>query len=273
MRKPNIGKTAAKSGEKLCVECSLEIPSAAIKCHKCGAYQNWRRHLNFWQSSIAILLAFIAVITGFYTFSTQALVGISAQLFPSEFDIDIGIVQIDANHISLIATSRRADTVVLASVTCVIFAPIDNVQFSRGTLEKSGEVSSGGWPKIKDTIGSFFIDYQIDKSVVLAANQQTTFSALRHGILPPVPGISESNDEAISYCFINGVDYKNIMIGAGVQLRPIDLLGFSSITLIENAIFDGTEGNYSKERKKFLLDHINDTTTANKADKNGPTPP
>lgn len=52
-------------GIKRCKQCMSEIHSEAIRCPNCGAYQNYRRWLNSINSSVALVLAIIAMLTFF----------------------------------------------------------------------------------------------------------------------------------------------------------------------------------------------------------------
>lgn len=47
--------------ETPCRHCRLLIPTGAALCHKCGNYQNWRRHLSFSTSVLALLVALLSV--------------------------------------------------------------------------------------------------------------------------------------------------------------------------------------------------------------------
>ncbi len=48
---------------KLCISCKSEIHEDAIKCKECDGYQNWRRHLDFSNTVLALLLALLSVST------------------------------------------------------------------------------------------------------------------------------------------------------------------------------------------------------------------
>lgn len=48
---------------KLCVFCKSEIHDDALKCKECGGYQNWKRHVDFSNTVLALLLALLSVST------------------------------------------------------------------------------------------------------------------------------------------------------------------------------------------------------------------
>lgn len=46
---------------KACRACGIEIPASAFVCHECSFYQDWRRHLNVGQLTLALLVALVSV--------------------------------------------------------------------------------------------------------------------------------------------------------------------------------------------------------------------
>ena len=61
MTTENLAKRGSKS--KPCVACASKIPASAIKCVKCGSYQNYRRYFEFGNTTIALLIALISVVS------------------------------------------------------------------------------------------------------------------------------------------------------------------------------------------------------------------
>ena len=49
--------------KKPCKVCALMIPEAATYCTKCESYQSWARHLQFGQTTLALVVAFAAIVT------------------------------------------------------------------------------------------------------------------------------------------------------------------------------------------------------------------
>ena len=47
---------------KICKICGHEIPDSAKKCTVCGSFQNWRGHINFSSTILALLVALISVV-------------------------------------------------------------------------------------------------------------------------------------------------------------------------------------------------------------------
>jgi hypothetical protein len=50
-----------------CIVCKEKIHQYAIKCVHCGSFQNWRRHLNLSSTFLSIMLAFVSVLTVFFS--------------------------------------------------------------------------------------------------------------------------------------------------------------------------------------------------------------
>lgn len=50
---------AEGSGLKQCIQCASEIPSAARKCVHCQSLQDWRRHIDIGNTSLALLIALL----------------------------------------------------------------------------------------------------------------------------------------------------------------------------------------------------------------------
>jgi hypothetical protein len=63
---------AVQQPDKLCIVCAEPIKGAALKCIKCGAYQDWRRYSDYVQPWVPYLFAIIsAVVAAFFTYMSQ----------------------------------------------------------------------------------------------------------------------------------------------------------------------------------------------------------
>ena len=56
-----MDSTEEPTGTRACVACDGEISSRAVKCPRCGTYQNWRRKLTFSSTVLSLLIALISV--------------------------------------------------------------------------------------------------------------------------------------------------------------------------------------------------------------------
>jgi hypothetical protein len=58
--------------DKLCIVCAEPIKAAALKCIRCGAYQDWRRYSDYVQPWVPYLVALIsAVVAALFTYMPQ----------------------------------------------------------------------------------------------------------------------------------------------------------------------------------------------------------
>lgn len=77
------------NGARQCVACKRAIVQGATKCDKCGAAQNWRRHL---QISSTVLSLLVALVTA---------TGIVATLLVTTFRTDFSQIEVSARAVSI----------------------------------------------------------------------------------------------------------------------------------------------------------------------------
>ncbi len=51
-----------RCGSKMCISCGALMPSPAVKCTACNAFQDWRRYLPFDATILALLTALVSVL-------------------------------------------------------------------------------------------------------------------------------------------------------------------------------------------------------------------
>lgn len=56
-----MDSTENQSGTKTCVACDGEISSKALKCPRCGSFQNWRRLVTVNSTVLSLLIALLSV--------------------------------------------------------------------------------------------------------------------------------------------------------------------------------------------------------------------
>jgi len=64
-------ETAARKSDKLCVVCAEPIKTAALKCIKCGAYQDWRRYLEYFQPWVPWVVTVMSIALAVFTYVSQ----------------------------------------------------------------------------------------------------------------------------------------------------------------------------------------------------------
>ena len=53
----------SRQAKKECVVCGEQIPATAQKCTHCEGFQDWRRHINFSATVLALLTALVSVVS------------------------------------------------------------------------------------------------------------------------------------------------------------------------------------------------------------------
>lgn len=77
------------TASRACRVCALQIPQAASKCTHCSSWQDWRRHLSFGNTFLALIIALFSVISLGTPLLLNAMRGASSEilvngLFPAE---------------------------------------------------------------------------------------------------------------------------------------------------------------------------------------------
>jgi ribosomal protein L40E len=98
---------------KNCKVCASEIPLAASKCVKCGSYQNYRRYFEFGNSTIALLIALISVIS----LASKDISDLYRSLFvdPLQSDFTARISTIKRDRLSILFQNNGTNRITLDS--------------------------------------------------------------------------------------------------------------------------------------------------------------
>lgn len=100
------------SDSKPCVRCDNGIPGSARFCTHCSSYQNWRRHLGFSSTFLALMIAAISVVTSFYNV-------IGDRIWPPASNIEVQFSDFGEGALRMIAINRGESSgfIVGASLT------------------------------------------------------------------------------------------------------------------------------------------------------------
>jgi hypothetical protein len=52
-----------RTNQRKCKLCAESMPANAIKCPSCSGFQNWRSHLDFGNTFLSLIVAFLSVLT------------------------------------------------------------------------------------------------------------------------------------------------------------------------------------------------------------------
>ena len=89
----------AGAGPKQCSSCYSVINQAARKCPQCQAFQNWRRHIDATNATLALLLAFVSVLT----IGGEPIAKIIQSLQPPRADVRMIVSRADLGNIHIVA--------------------------------------------------------------------------------------------------------------------------------------------------------------------------
>ncbi len=62
---------AIQQSDKPCVVCAEPIKITALKCIKCGAYQDWRRYLEYFQPWVPWVVTAMSIALAVFTYVSQ----------------------------------------------------------------------------------------------------------------------------------------------------------------------------------------------------------
>jgi hypothetical protein len=111
-----------ESKKKNCLACSSPIPAKAKKCVKCGSHQDWRRHLDFGNTSIALLVAFLGLLTAMPTTFSILQSNWRQVRLPA---VEIKIIQLGSNKSQIVIRNNGPTSLVASDFACLLAFPRD----------------------------------------------------------------------------------------------------------------------------------------------------
>ena len=221
--------TAKKPIQKICIECSQSIPSAARKCSKCGSFQDWRRLVTSGQNTLALIISLLALGTTVVLYGQSISKHVQSTVFP-EANLRFGIANIDAREASLVVTNPTSRPTVINSLSCTIWVPIGREWLGRSEMGLRQDV----WPKKEESMGVFLVSYRPQEAIMLPAGAQQAFIAPIDHIAPPRPH-GETVGLAHSGCFLGSMNDGNELVVGAAMLNPNDLTAFDALAMVEAA--------------------------------------
>ncbi|MFZ1852925.1 hypothetical protein C8R34_10587 [Nitrosomonas sp. Nm84] len=110
--------------QKDCITCHEQIHAAARVCHHCGSYQNWRRHLDFGNLSLALVVAFVSVISMGVPLILQA-------IKPDNSEISIAYIDRADAMVSIIASNKGTRMAMMNTLAFMTITILDNDQVEK----------------------------------------------------------------------------------------------------------------------------------------------
>ncbi|MDX8348242.1 hypothetical protein SLH49_09605 [Cognatiyoonia sp. IB215446] len=228
---------------KNCVECSSEIPISAVKCTNCSSYQDWRRHLGTFSSTLALPIAILAVVGAFW----DQIAHVKSTFFPTLLpDTSVLVTDISLNSVSLLVTNRGSSTLVFDGPRCMLALPreITNLFEDNGTMR---------WPNPGEVFETVYVYFTGDLPTILASEKQASLTYFAPSLQPANIAIDERNEPVRSFCTLLFSDeFGNEVPPKAVLLAPPDLLLFDLKTTIERISYAPDQ----LDRRNSLLSEI-----------------
>ncbi|NDW51836.1 hypothetical protein [Aliiroseovarius sp. PrR006] len=225
---------------KLCVVCAETIPKQALICVSCQSYQDWRRHLSIGNSSLALIVALLAVL-GPATSGVISLLTWREDALTKK--VEFAIAEL-SQHMATVLVSNRSDRAFIVSeFQCQLMIPFDRRDIF-GVVE-SADDSGFRWPIKSQTFG-VLASFEAVQPQVVWAQSQATVVFISDYISPPLEFGGAPEMQASSLCYMSGKTDSNGEEADGQLLRPRDLLAFDALEVIERMDF-GTERAEEKE--------------------------
>jgi ribulose-5-phosphate 4-epimerase/fuculose-1-phosphate aldolase/ribosomal protein L40E len=200
---------------KRCNTCASEIPIAASKCVKCGTYQNYRRYFEFGNSTIALLIALISVIS----LASKNLADVYRSVFidPLQPNFTAHISSIERDKLSILFQNNGTNRIT-----------VEGGAICRVPIFKSEPDLKDGWDfryaKPSEVSAVHLVVYQNpDGLKVIEAGSATTSVYALHQTRPEEGRpFEETVPEVRAYCFVSYVDQRGNTDGEFVTIKSID---------------------------------------------------
>ncbi|MCX7306874.1 MAG: hypothetical protein NTZ72_02550 [Afipia sp.] len=212
MTTENLAKRGSKS--KPCVACASKIPASAIKCVKCGSYQNYRRYFEFGNTTIALLIALISVVS----LAHKNISDLYRSLFVDPFEpiVVASVSSIERKKVSILFQNNGSNRIV-PNNGALCRVPIFKSELAP---DKNAEFK---YPKPSEISAVHLVVYEsIQEDLPLEAGRSLTKTYLLHQTRPEEgrPFI-ESATEIRPYCFVGYIDQRGREDGIFIFLQAI----------------------------------------------------
>ena len=206
---------AIKTKRKKCKICASEIPRAAIKCTKCGSYQNFRRYFEFSNSTLALLIALISVVS----LAHKNISDLYRSLFVDPFQPDIiaRILSIEPHKLSILLQNNAMNRVTLSdSILC-------RVPILTSNLEPKDDWNFR-YPKPSEISEVHLVVYENphDQRIVEGGGSATAVYLLHQTRPEEGRPFSEAAAEIKPYCFVSYVDQRGREDGLFVAIQSVN---------------------------------------------------
>lgn len=205
---------APGSPTKTCKICASEIPVGAIKCVKCGSFQNYRRYFDFGNTTIALLIALISVI-GLAQKNISELYH-AFFLDPLQPNIVANVEAANRFRLSILIQNSAANRIVLSG-TALCRVPI----FKAGVEFKDSD--NFRYPKPSEISAVHLIVYKNPNEQLIVGGGQATTAIFVFQESRPEEGqpFSDATNEIRPYCFVSYIDQRGREDGLYVPINSV----------------------------------------------------
>lgn len=235
-----------------CLVCAEPIKSSASKCKHCGSFQDFRRHVPFGNTALALIVAILALLSPVIdTISTQY----ELYLKRNEKRVELALVEVLPSHVSALVSNRSSSSIVIDRIGCIVSVPFDpTVMYVVNSDEEIVEIA---WPRARDTIGSSLVTYRPNENFLLAASEQAYLNFSRTHVVPPKQALihTEDDDDDIvrSFCTIGAVSEFSELEVDNAIMRPSELLRFDALEFIGAADWSAQQADEKKALQSKIL--------------------
>ena len=143
--------------QNTCKECLQAIPVGARRCSYCGSSQNWTRHLDIGNTSIALALGGVGLLTVFLSTATKLYDVYKDQTTPS---IVASVRSISSDSISFTIANNEERALLYSFHGCVGDLAINQTDLARQSLQNREDGIVNGVP-----------EYEISEQAILLSTE------------------------------------------------------------------------------------------------------
>lgn len=243
-------------GERLCVECASGINGSAIKCAKCGSYQNWRRYLPFGESSLAIVLSSIALVFTFFPDMKAPLKEIKDIFTGTSFAVETSLVNLRANRVSLLVRNDENTPAAIDTFICSVSFPIDPDRIIMERLRrrvKDIEYRGEDELTVENTLGPIIISYSSERPFLINPYDAQVVTLLVDNVSEPLRSINENDADRkiVNFCSLSGSNFEDNVAAGAILLTQSQLFHVDVLDLIQQAEYSN-EADRDADRSAVL---------------------
>ncbi|WP_208347865.1 hypothetical protein [Pseudaestuariivita rosea] len=219
-------------------------------CPNCGTQQNWRRYLPFGESTLALALSAIALVTVLLPDPRAVIKEVLDYFSGTNFAIKAVLVDIDIDDISILVKNEQNSEAAINSIVCLLNIPLDpslNIdkilrQLAEGRVERPSPLTVG------ETMGVFQMAFELENPAMVPKYESAVITLPNVEISAPLGTRRHKapNDTVVNFCATMGVNFEDDFAIGAIMLKPEELIGIDLLEVLERA--DYAETNEHKRQ-------------------------